>query len=80
MAQNFGSSATMSDAGSDQGLNVGLQILAFLFPVAGIVMYFIYKDDARPKAKRGLVLAIVGMLAYMVLSALDGSGDYSYYY
>jgi len=80
MAQNAQFSAAMPHPVSEDGLNVGLQILAFLFPIAGIVMYFIYKDDAKAKAKRGLILAIIGMVTYFIIAGLDGGGDYAYYY
>ena len=40
---------------------IGYQILAFLIPLAGIIMYFKQKEQYPNKAKRYMQLASVGI-------------------
>lgn len=67
------------DASQEEKLSTGLQFLAFVFPVAGVVMYFMYKGNAQPKAKRALLLAIAGAITYVVLQAASYDPELAYY-
>ena len=55
---------------TDESIGVGYGILAFLIPIAGWIMYFIWKDDSPKKASQAntiawisLAINIIGVLA-----------------
>ena len=55
---------------TDESIGVGYGILAFLIPIAGWIMYFIWKDDSPKKASQAntiawisFVINIIGVLA-----------------
>lgn len=55
---------------TDESIGVGYGILAFLIPIAGWIMYFIWKDDSPKKASQANTIAwisfainIIGVLA-----------------
>ena len=46
---------------------IGWQILAFLIPLAGIIMYFNQKSTHPNKAKRYIMLAGIGIAINLIL-------------
>jgi len=56
--------------GSDEKLNIGLQFMAFFIPIVGFVMFYIYKNDARAKANRAIILAVSGMVLVLIFGSL----------
>lgn len=51
-------------------LNVGLKILFLLFPLIGIIMYFVWKNSAPVKAKSSLTFGLIGIGVNILLSIL----------
>ena len=58
-------------AADDSKLKIWEQILSFLFPIVGFVLYFHYKKFENAKAKQVVVLACVGVLAGVVANILS---------
>ncbi len=56
-----------SEPETNEGLNIGLQMLSFLIPIAGIILFFIYREDAMNKANRALTLGISGLILFMIV-------------
>lgn len=50
---------------------LGYQFLAFIIPIAGLIMYNNKKKDFPIKAKRYRLLAILGLLLGLVFRFLD---------
>ena len=50
--------------------NTGLNILSFLFPWAGWVLYFVYKSESPKKAKGCLKWAWIGVACGIILTIL----------
>ena len=46
---------------------IGWQILAFLIPLAGVIMYFNVKGEFPNKAKRYITLAGIGFAINLIL-------------
>lgn len=59
--------------------SVGLDILSFLFPIVGLVLYLSYKDDEPNKAKGvglcALVSFILGLIGSVFLFGLSALGS-----
>lgn len=57
---------------TDESIGVGYGILAFLIPIAGWIMYFIWKDDSPQKASQANTIAWISFAINMigVLAAL----------
>lgn len=57
---------------TDESIGVGYGILAFLIPIAGWIMYFIWKDDSPKKASQASTIAWISFAINMigVLAAL----------
>lgn len=51
----------------DEDLGVGWCVLAFLFPIAGWLMYFSYKDESPRKASQANTIAWVSFVIGVVL-------------
>lgn len=52
--------------------STGLNVLAFVFPVIGLIMYLMDKDKAPTKAKSMGKWALYGLIAEVVLLLLAG--------
>ena len=48
--------------GTDDGIGIGYGILAFLIPLAGWIMYFIWKDNSSKKASQANTIAWVSFI------------------
>lgn len=57
---------------TDESIGVGYGILAFLIPITGWIMYFIWKDDSPKKASQASTIAWISFAINMigVLAAL----------
>lgn len=57
---------------TDESIGVGYGILAFLIPIAGWIMYYIWKDDSPKKASQASTIAWISFAINMigVLAAL----------
>jgi len=47
---NFSSGATSDSMARTQGLSTGMQVICFLIPIVGIVMYFVYQENKKFRA------------------------------
>jgi len=54
----------------DDPMDVGMKILSFLVPIAGLILFFIWKDEAPQKAKECGKLALWGFVTEAVLGFL----------
>ncbi|MGN0223824.1 MAG: FHA domain-containing protein [Muribaculaceae bacterium] len=57
-----------------EDLNIFLKIISFLFPIVGIVLYFIYRNSAPNKASQAGKWAGIGFAVGMVLNVLAALG------
>jgi tellurite resistance protein TehA-like permease len=65
-----------TSTGEDK-LGAGLWIVSFLFPIVGIILYFVYKNDNKPaKAKSACTAALVALglwiLFYIIIFVIVG--------
>ena len=51
---------------TDESIGVGYGILAFLIPIAGWIMYFIWKDDSPKKASQANTIAWTSFAINMI--------------
>lgn len=58
-------------------LHIGLQILSFCIPLAGAVLYFVYKKDKPNSAKTACYAALIGFGLGIVLNILAAVLGYS---
>lgn len=56
---------------TDDKKSGGFAFLCFLFPIVGLILYLVWKDDKPLKAKSCAKGAIIGVVAYVVLSILS---------
>ena len=47
---------------SDESIGIGWGILAFFIPIAGWIMYFVWKDDTPKRASQANTIAWVGFI------------------
>ncbi len=52
--------AKVKDAKQEDKPSVGFNILALLFPIVGLILYFTWKNNTPNKAKSILTCAIIG--------------------
>lgn len=52
--------AKVKDAKQEDKPNVGFNILALLFPIVGLILYFTWKNNTPNKAKSILTCALIG--------------------
>lgn len=52
--------AKVKDAKQEDKPSVGFNILAILFPIVGLILYFTWKNNTPNKAKSILTCAIIG--------------------
>lgn len=55
-------SFVMTDQTSPDKLHIGLTILSFLFPIVGIIIFFMNRNTLPNKARTGIIAAIAGMI------------------
>lgn len=48
--------------------SVGLVILSFLFPIVGIIIFFVKKKESKNPAKNYLIAALIGWLLNIIIS------------
>lgn len=63
--------------------SIGLNILSFLFPIVGLILYLVYSKTAPLRAKGAGKFALIGVgvsVAGWVLMMLIGIGSMSAYY
>lgn len=48
-------------------LNVGLGILAFFIPIAGFIMYFLWKSDTPKRAGKAGTFGLIGLFVNLIL-------------
>ena len=56
-----------NDSYSRRGIEAGWAILAFLLPIAGWIMYFIWKDDTPRRASQAAAIAWVAFFINLIL-------------
>lgn len=59
-----------SDNNKNEPLHIGLKILAFIIPLSGAIMYFIYKDDQPTKSKDACYAALFGMALGFIMNLM----------
>ena len=52
---------------TDESIGVGYGILAFLIPIAGWIMYFIWKDDSPKKASQANTIAWISFAINIIV-------------
>ena len=55
-------------------LNLALKILSFLFPIVGLVLYFVHRNSAPNKASQAGKWAGIGFAVGMILNVLSALG------
>jgi len=55
---------------SNDKLSIGLQILSFIIPIVGIIIYFINKSNSPNKAKKAGVAALLGIGVGILLQVI----------
>ncbi len=58
---------------ADDKPSIGLNILSFFIPLAGLIMYFVMKKDTPNKAKSIIKWTIVSIVLYVVFYACSGA-------
>lgn len=56
---------------SDDSSNTGLNIISFLWPLIGLILYLSYKDKSPNRAKCCGKWALIGFIASMVIFAIS---------
>lgn len=56
----------------DDQLGIGWGILSFLFPIIGFILYFVWKDSYRYKAKQAANIAWVSIAISFVIGFISG--------
>jgi len=59
--------------------STGLNVLSFLIPIVGIIMYFVYRDETPIKAKACLKWTLIGFgvsVAFYLLSVMIAGCSY----
>lgn len=59
--QGVNANVDMSD------LNIVLKIVSLIFPLIGIILYFVWKNSAPNKAKSAITFAGIGILVNLIL-------------
>lgn len=54
---------------TDENLGIGWGLLAFFIPIAGWIMYFIWKDDYHKKALQASILAWISFIISLIALA-----------
>jgi len=67
---NSGQQNFLNEEPKEEGLGVGLTILAFCIPLAGIILYFVNKDKAPKKAQTACYAALAGAALGIVVRVL----------
>lgn len=62
-AQNNGQTTTKEDKSS-----VGFNILSFFFPIVGLILFLVWKNETPIKAKGCGISALIGFIAGIILS------------
>jgi len=55
---------------SQEELTTGLKILSFCAPIAGVIIYFMNKDEHPKKAKTACYASLIGVGVILVLTIL----------
>lgn len=50
----------------DESIGIGWGILAFLIPIAGWIMYFVWKDDTPKRASQASTIAWIGVILNLI--------------
>lgn len=54
--------------------NIGWSILGFLVPIAGLILYLVWKETSPAKAKAAGVGALIGFVVTIFLTLIVGIG------
>jgi len=52
--------------------NTGMNVLSCFFPVVGIILYFVWKDQTPNKAKKALKWGLIGFAASIAIGLIYG--------
>ncbi len=58
---------------SDEPLHIGLKILAFLVPISGLIMFFMYRDKKPLKSKEAGIAALWGMALGLAMKLMESA-------
>jgi hypothetical protein len=61
---------TGGDVKSGEDLNIGLKILSFCIPLAGLILYFVKKDKEPVAAKSACTWAVVGFSLGIIINVI----------
>lgn len=65
---NFDAMSTPPVQESEDKSSVGFGILCFFFPIVGLILFLVWKNDYPKKAKSCGIGALIGVIANIVLS------------
>ena len=65
-------SAPVTPVQDDDTPSIGLNILAFIIPLVGIILYFFYREKTPNKAKEILKWALISMAIGFVIGFISG--------
>lgn len=65
--QNISSSSSIAE---DQDPNIGLNIVSFIWPLVGLIFYFVYKEGSPRRAKECGKWALIGFLVGVGLTVI----------
>ena len=51
-----------TNSSNEESLSGWAGVFSFLFPIVGLVLYFVYKEDKPAAAKQALVIAIISFV------------------
>lgn len=58
------------DVKSTEDLHIGLKILSFCIPLAGIILYFVKKDKEPVAAKSACTWAVIGFSLGVIINVI----------
>ena len=57
---------------SQKNTNIGLVILSVLIPIAGVILYFVKKDQEPQAAKNYLIAGVISFVITFVINFASG--------
>ena len=68
--QGFNYDQYKQDHGENEQASAGWGVLGFFFPVVGLILYLVWYDNHRKRAKTAGKGALIGVIAYVVFYVL----------
>ena len=62
-----------NDIKTNDGSDIGLNIISFIFPFIGFILFLIYLSNHPTKAKNLIISSIIGFLMIIILISLSAA-------